>query len=117
MSTLLIPLGVALFGGIASVLRFWLSSWSGWLPWGILFANTTASLLAGVVMIASDSPNALVIAGFCGGLSTFSSFAAQTVEFFRQKQVLRGVINMAANLVLPFTAALAPVVLAAALLN
>ena len=117
MKTLLIALGVALFGGIASVLRFWLSRWSGWLPWGILFANTAASLFAGVAMVASDSSNPWVIAGFCGGLSTFSSFAAQTVEFFRQKQVLRGVINIAANLVLPFTAALAPVVLAAALLN
>jgi CrcB protein len=108
-------LGVGMLGGAASVLRFALSRWSGWLPWGILFANTAASFLAGIALVSSQSP--LIIAGICGGLSTFSSFAAQTVEFFRARQFLRGAVNILANFVLPFSAALAPVALAAALLN
>lgn len=116
MNTLLMALGVAIFGGFASVLRLGLARWNGFLPWGILFANTAASFLAGVEMFSVE-PSPLIIAGICGGLSTFSSFAAQSVEFFRNKQVLRGVINITANLVLPFTAALAPTALAAALLN
>lgn len=110
-------LGVGLLGGAASVLRFALSRWSGWLPWGILFANTAASFLAGIALVSTQSPSPLIIAGICGGLSTFSSFAAQTVEFFRAKQILRGAVNILANFVLPFSAALAPVALAAALLN
>lgn len=110
-------LGVGLFGGAASVLRYGLSRWSGWLPWGILFANTAASFLAGIELVSTQNPSPLIVAGFCGGLSTFSSFAAQTVEFIRAKQFVRGAVNMVANLVLPFSAALAPVALAAALLN
>ena len=117
MSTLLTALGVAMFGGVASVFRMGLSRWSGWLPWGILFANTSASFLVGLETIATPSQSPLIIAGICGGLSTFSSFAAHTVEFFRAGQVLRGLINIVANLVLPFAAALAPIAIAAALLN
>ena len=114
---LLTALGVAVFGGFAAVLRYGLSRWSGWLPWGILFANTAASFLAGVELLSDLGPSPLIIAGICGGLSTFSSFAAQTVEFFRAKQFLRGAVNIVANFVLPFSAALAPVALATALLN
>lgn len=117
MNTLLMALGVSIFGGVASVLRMGLSRWNGWLPWGILFANVSASFLAGLETVATPSLSPLIIAGICGGLSTFSSFAAQSVEFFRSRQVLRGVINIAANLVLSFTAALAPIALDAALLN
>ncbi|MEY4293928.1 MAG: hypothetical protein RIR29_578 [Actinomycetota bacterium] len=117
MTTLALGLGVALFGGFASVLRLALSRWTGWLPWGILFANTAASLLAGFELIGSQTPNPLVVAGICGGLSTFSTFAGQTVEFAKAKQFGRAVINIAANLLLPFTAALAPLALATALLN
>ena len=115
--SLLTVLGVALLGGFASVLRYGLSSWSGWLPWGILFANTAASFLAGVELLSDLGPSPLIIAGICGGLSTFSSFAAQTVEFLRQKQFLRATANIVANFVLPFGAALAPIALATALLN
>ena len=117
MNSLVLALGVALFGGFASVLRLALSRWNGWLPWGILFANTVASLIAGFELIGSQSVNPLVVAGICGGLSTFSTFAGQTVEFFRAKRVVKAVINIAANLLLPFTAALAPLALASALLN
>ena len=114
---LLTALGVGALGGFASVLRYGLSRWSGWLPWGILFANTAASFLAGVELVATKTPSPFIIAGICGGLSTFSSFAAQTVEFVRAKQFTRGAVNVLANFVLPFSAALAPVALAAALLN
>jgi CrcB protein len=117
MRMLLTGLGVAAFGGFASVIRLGLARWSGWLPWGILFANTAASFLAGIELLAESAPSPLIIAGICGGLSTFSTFAGNTVELARAKQYLRAVINMVANLVLPFTAAMAPLALAGALLN
>jgi CrcB protein len=112
MNTLTLALAVAVFGGIASIVRLGLARWTGWLPWGILFANTAASFLAGVEIVGANVASPLIIAGLCGGLSTFSTFTAQTVDFYRAGLPLRGTVNLLANLVLPFTAALAPLAFA-----
>ncbi len=50
------------------------------LPWGTLTVNTAASLVLGLCVGWSvDGPAfALVGVGFCGGMSTYSSFAVQT---------------------------------------
>ncbi len=112
MNTVAIALSVAVLGGLASIIRLGLARWTGWLPWGILFANTAASFLAGIELVGANVASPLIIAGFCGGLSTFSTFAAQTVDFYRAGLPLRGTANLVANLVLPFTAALAPLAFA-----
>ena len=112
MNTLTLALSVALLGGLASIVRLGLARWSGWLPWGILFANTAASFLAGIELIGASVASPLIVAGLCGGLSTFSTFAAQTVDFYRAGLKLRAAANLVANLVLPFTAALAPLAFA-----
>lgn len=112
MNTLTVALSVALLGGLASIVRLGLARWSGWLPWGILFANTAASFLAGIELIGANIASPLIVAGLCGGLSTFSTFAAQTVDFYRAGLRFRATVNLIANLVLPFTAALAPLAFA-----
>ena len=112
MNTLTLALSVALLGGLASIVRLGLARWSGWLPWGILFANTSASFLAGIELIGASVASPLIVAGLCGGLSTFSTFAAQTVDFYRAGLRLRATVNLVANIVLPFTAALAPLAFA-----
>jgi CrcB protein len=51
------------------------------LPWGTLTVNVVASLVLGVVVGASSlSPTvlALVGTGFCGALSTYSTYAFET---------------------------------------
>jgi CrcB protein len=111
---------VALAGGLGSVIRFLLSNWAGKLPWGILAANILASFVVGLVLGSVDTGGfmaAVVVTGLCGGLSTFSTFSAQTVEFFKAKQIWRGLINLALNFVLPTLAALAGVYLAYTLLK
>jgi CrcB protein len=111
---------VALAGGLGAVLRFLLSHWAGKLPWGILAANILASCVVGLVLGSADTTGflaAVVVTGLCGGLSTFSTFSAQTVEFFKSKQVWRGLINLALNFLLPTLAALAGVYLAYTLLK
>jgi len=111
---------VALAGGLGAVLRFLLSNWAGKLPWGILAANTLASFVVGLVLGSADTSgfmSAVVVTGLCGGLSTFSTFSAQTVEFFKSKQVLRGLFNLTLNFLLPTLAALAGVYLAYTLLK
>ena len=83
-------------GGIASVLRFILSkSLDGEFPAGTLLANVLATLaLALFVSKGALSPNAeaFVIAGFCGALSTFSSFAFQILEMLQKRRFLRAAL-------------------------
>lgn len=111
---------IAMAGGLGAVLRLLLSGWIGRLPWGILVANTVASFVVGLVL-RSNNTNAflatLVITGLCGGLSTFSTFSAQTVEYFKAKQVWRGVANLTLNFALPTSAAIAGLYVAATLLK
>ncbi|MEY4639924.1 MAG: hypothetical protein RLY13_922 [Actinomycetota bacterium] len=109
---------VAIAGGIGAVLRLFLGQWMGKLPWGILVANVVASLWVGLMSSSSNIMLAtLLISGFAGGLSTFSSFAAQTVEFMRRGRIAQGLLNILANLVLSSTALLLGQALAAELLK
>lgn len=85
-------------GGAGSVLRLLLGEWlrresrSG-IPWHTLSANMLASFLLGLLMAAlmfksgvREQERLLVGAGFCGGLSTFSTFSLETLELIRQGQ-------------------------------
>ena len=44
---------VALFGGVGAVLRDWLGNFKGFLPWGILVANTMATAVASWALLAA----------------------------------------------------------------
>lgn len=71
---------VALGGALGAALRFTLGKLlDGTLHVGTLTANTGASLLLGLAAgwALSGSAWALVAVGFCGGLSTYSSFTVQ----------------------------------------
>lgn len=72
---------VALGAAVGAPVRFALGGrYDGALPWGTLAVNLAASLLLGACVGWSVTGNwfALVGVGFCGGMSTYSSFAAQT---------------------------------------
>ena len=109
MSTLWFLLIVAGLGGLGSVLRFALSRITGVLPWGILIANTAASLIAGLFLAGASPavPYALLAVGFAGGLSTFSSWAAQTGTYWQAKQYRKATYTAALNLILPMMAVIA----------
>ena len=68
-------------------LSLWLSPGS-LLPWGTLAANLVGGYLIGVAIAAFQAMpqldpvwRLLLITGFLGGLTTFSSFSAEVVEF------------------------------------
>ena len=115
-----IALAIAVAGGLGSVVRLVLARWIGKLPWGILVANVLASFAMGVglgIFSFNTTLAQIVSVGLCGGLSTFSTFSAQTVEYFKAKQVWRGLANLGLNFALPTLAALAGLYLVASLLK
>jgi CrcB protein len=74
------PLLVAVGGAAGAALRFSLGKLlDGTLHVGTLAANTLACLVIGLAAGAALAGDAwaLVATGFCGGLSTYSSFAVQ----------------------------------------
>lgn len=79
-------LWVALGASAGAPLRFALGRrFDGALPWGTLAVNLAASLVLGMCVGWSVDGAAftLVGAGFCGGMSTYSSFAVQTRDLGR----------------------------------
>lgn len=87
-------LWIALGGAAGSVLRALVSyAMQSRFPWATLLINAAGSLIIGWLMSRLgplDSPEALrwralLVTGFCGGFTTFSTFSWQTLE-----QTLRG---------------------------
>jgi CrcB protein len=73
------------------------------LPWGILLVNVVGSFLLGlfVALCLSGWSLALLGAGFCGGLTTYSTFAVQTARLGPR----HGSLNAVGTLVLALLAA------------
>jgi CrcB protein len=80
------------FGASAGALARWsLGLWltpGGVLPWGTLAANLIGGYLIGVAIAAFQAMpqldpvwRLLLITGFLGGLTTFSSFSAEVIDF------------------------------------
>ena len=91
-------------------------------PYGTLFINVAGSFIVGFFMIwASERVlldprwRLLVVVGFCGAFTTFSSFAFETMAYFEQGQWLLMTTNFFANNVFCLAAALAGMALGRAL--
>ncbi len=77
MTALLVALGAA----VGAPVRFALGEWlDDDVPLGTLVVNVVGSALLGLfsALSLSESAAALLGAGFCGGLTTYSAFAVQT---------------------------------------
>ncbi len=67
-------------------------------PWGTLTVNALASLILGVVagaagLVSSDIAG-LVGTGFCGALSTFSTFSYETVRLGEDRELFHAAANI-----------------------
>jgi CrcB protein len=86
-------------------LSLWFNSAPSVVPLGTLAANLIGAYIVGVA-VAFFTLNSnlapewrlLVITGFCGGLTTFSSFSAEVVLLLRQERVLWAFSTMALHL-------------------
>lgn len=96
MSTWKAYLAVGLGSGIGSALRYSVSLLSqtllgGYFPWGTLIVNVIGSCLIGwLAASAARSPHSpwhpLLVAGFCGGFTTFSLFSLETLHLMQTEQ-------------------------------
>jgi len=92
---------VGLGGAAGSILRYLtdrrVQRWhDSVFPWGTLTVNVVGSLLLGFLSgwALRDGLHALLAVGFCGGLTTFSTFGYETVRLFLEKTRLYAVLNV-----------------------
>jgi len=90
-------------------------------PYGTLFINVIGSFVVGFFMIWSSERvlldprwRLLVVVGFCGAFTTFSSFAFETMAYFQQGQWIMMLVNFISNNLLCLGAALAGMAVARA---
>jgi CrcB protein len=91
-------------------------------PYGTLMINVSGSFVVGFFMIWATERvlldprwRLLVVVGFCGAFTTFSSFAFETMAYFEQGQWLLMSANFLSNNLLCLAAVLAGMALARAL--
>lgn len=83
MTPLLVVLGAALGAPLRYLVdRVFRVRFGATLPWGTFTVNVAGSALLGFVVGAAAPPAvlALVGTGFCGALTTYSTFGAETIE-------------------------------------
>ena len=91
-------------------------------PYGTLVINIVGSFIVGFFMVWATERvlldprwRLLVVVGFCGALTTFSSFAFETMAYFEQGHWALMLTNFFSNNVLCLAAALGGIALARAL--
>lgn len=79
MTGLLVALGAAIGAPLRYLAGHWLDRR---LHWGTLLVNLVGSIVLGAIVGAAVEEHwlALLGTGFCGGLTTYSAFAVQTVR-------------------------------------
>ncbi len=117
-----IIIAVMLGGALGAVARFYLSGIMPVyrdFPVGTLLVNSVASLVLGYLYglmfwgfyVPADW-RAFFGTGFCGALSTFSTFSYETFSLLREGEYVLGILNIAANVIITISLVFAGFVLA-----
>lgn len=112
MTVLLVALGAM----VGAPLRYWTdravqARHDSVLPWGTLTVNVAGSLILGVLAggAAAGGVSQAVLAaagtGFCGALTTYSTFSYETVRLTESGSRLLALLNVVLNLAVGLAAA------------
>ena len=119
---------VFLGGGIGSVLRYSVSmlcknalqshsSANDVFPWATLIVNIVGCFIIGILFMYSESLQLtkeiklLLIAGFCGGFTTFSAFSIESVTLIQNGHYFICISYILASIILGMAAAALPTII------
>ncbi|MBV7268460.1 fluoride efflux transporter CrcB [Winogradskyella luteola] len=102
-------------GGFGSVLRFlvgkWLNNSGDGIPYGTFAANIVGSFLIGIILglaaknnSLSENQTLLLATGFCGGFTTFSTFAYENHVLLKSGDFTSFAIYTIASFIIGFLA-------------
>jgi CrcB protein len=109
--TPLVFCAVLLAGALGAMLRYLTSrllareSEPAGFPFAVLAVNCVGSFVSGLVIgwASADGLSTewefILVTGFAGGLTTFSTWSVETVQVLRQGRLLAGILSPAVNLV------------------
>ncbi|MFA3783276.1 fluoride efflux transporter CrcB [Melioribacteraceae bacterium 4301-Me] len=98
--------------GLGGMLRYWMSSFvykflPQNFPYGTLSVNILGSFLIGLIMfyfnenrLINPEIRTFLTIGFCGGLTTFSTFSYETITMLKDREFFFASMNILANVLL-----------------
>jgi CrcB protein len=103
-------------GFIGSIARYYVSKLNliinlFSLPWGTLLINITGSFILGFLVGISEKSDIMpaglrlfLMVGFCGGFTTFSTFAGENMTLLHSGQLFQALVYTGLSVFLGFTA-------------
>ena len=103
-------IAVLVAGALGAVLRYLVSRFfaprPGDFPWAVLVVNVVGSAIGGAALgmaqagLLSADARLILLTGFCGGLTTFSTFSVETIQLVMEGKARSVIASVALNLVL-----------------
>ena len=114
----MVPVVVGVGGALGAIARYyvtlWVRSWAGAdVPWGTLAVNVVGSFLLGFLFVwlqeraPSNLSRELLLIGFLGSFTTFSTFSYETVAMARAGELFRAGAYAAGSVALGIAGVLA----------